>query len=123
MRIRCGCGCTVQTPYVPKVRFDGRELDVPAGSRLRPALLAAGMTPHNGQARWFNCKGIGSCGTCAVEVVGEAPPLTRMERWRLGFPPHAREAGLRLACQLEVIADLEVTKHDGFWGQRVRDDL
>ncbi|MFN3182245.1 MAG: hypothetical protein ACE37F_09620 [Nannocystaceae bacterium] len=44
-----------------------------------------------------------------------------MERWRLGFPPHERTSGLRLACQIEVTGDIEVTKHPGFWGQDVPD--
>ena len=106
---------------MPKVRFQGREIDVRAGTRLRRALLDAGMTPHNGEARWFNCKGFGSCGTCAVEIAGHVSPLTRIERRRLGFPPHRRSSGLRLACQVEVTEDVEVTKHPGFWGQYTPD--
>ncbi len=103
---------------MPKIRYLDRVIDVPAGTRLRRALLDAGMSPHNGEARWLNCKGFGSCGTCAVEISGTLHPLTRMERWRLNFPPHRRASHLRLACQVEVTSDLEVTKHEGFWGQR-----
>jgi len=104
---------------MPKVRFEGREIDVPTGTRLRKALRDAGLSPHNGQARWLNCKGLGSCGTCAVQIQGEVGPLTAMERWRLDFPPHRRGDGLRLACQVEVNSDLVVRKHPGFWGQLV----
>lgn len=106
---------------MPKIHFQGRVLDVSAGTKLRRALLEAGMSPHNDDARWLNCKGLGSCGTCAVEVEGPVHPLTRMERWRLGFPPHRQSSGLRLACQLEVTEDLKVTKHPGFWGHHTPD--
>jgi ferredoxin len=67
----------------------------------------------------MNCTGIGSCGTCAVEIHGEVGPLTAMERWRLAFPPHHPSRGLRLACQVKVTSDLVVIKHSGFWGQHV----
>ena len=109
---------------MPIVRFQGREIDVPSGTRLRKALLDAGLSPHNGEARWFNCKGLGSCGTCAVRVQAVEGPVhdrSRMERWRLDFHPHRRSSGLRLACQLRVEGDLEVTKYPGFWGQLTPD--
>jgi len=104
---------------VPKVRFEGRSIDIPAGQTLRRGLLDAGLSPHNARARWLNCKGFGSCGTCAVEIEGEVGERTAMERWRLDFPPHQADRGLRLACQVRVQADLVVRKHPGFWGQHV----
>ena len=55
-----------------------------------------------------------------MQIEGEVGPLTAIERWRLDFPPHQPGAGLRLACQVEVTSNLVVTKHPGFWGQRVR---
>lgn len=102
---------------MPTVRFAGRALACAPGARLRDVLLDAGLTPHNGGARLANCRGFGTCGTCAVAVRGVVSPETARERWRLDFPPHRRERGLRLACQVRVLGDLEVTKHEGFWGQ------
>jgi len=52
-----------------------------------------------------------------VAVDGPTNDLTRRERWRLGFPPHDADSGLRLACQTRVEGDLTVTKFPGFWGQ------
>lgn len=105
---------------MPKIMFEGRALGVEPGTRLRDALKAAGLTPHNGQTQWFNCKGFGSCGTCAVRIEGAIHERTRMERWRLDFPPHDMDAGLRLACQVKVgEEDLKVTKYQGFWGHDV----
>lgn len=101
------------------VRFAGRELVTTRGRNLRKVLLEAGLTPHNGFAGTLNCRGFGTCGTCAVALTGEVTAPTRRERWRLGFPPHDRESGLRLACQCRVEGDVEVRKFGGFWGQKV----
>ena len=102
------------------VRFAGQEIAVGRGRNLRKVLMEAGLTPHNGHAGWLNCRGFGTCGTCAVAVEGQVSAPTRRERWRLGFPPHERDRGLRLACQCRVEGDVEVRKFDGFWGQKVQ---
>jgi ferredoxin len=52
-----------------------------------------------------------------VRVEGKVSEPTAVERLRIGLPPHDREAGLRLACQCQVLGDLEVTKYTGIWGQ------
>jgi ferredoxin len=105
---------------MPRVMFLEQAIECDAGERLRDVLLRAGLSPHNGQSRWFNCKGFGTCGTCAVKVVeGQVGPKNRREAWRLDFPPHDASAGLRLACQIVVEGDLVIEKYDGFWGQDV----
>lgn len=102
---------------------DEKSFDAAPGERLRDVLLAQGVTPHNGNASWFNCKGFGTCGTCAVEVrEGELGERMAREKWRLDFPPHQsdRASGrLRLACQMRVEGDLEIVKHPGFWGENI----
>lgn len=104
---------------MPQIQFKGQVIHCEAGEVLRDVLLREGISPHNGQARWFNCKGLGSCGTCAVAIEGELGPKSLMERWRLDFPPHDSSSGLRLACQIRVQGDLVVHKHPGFWGHEV----
>lgn len=96
-----------------------RALTVEAGTNLRTILLEHGISPHNGAATWFNCKGLGSCGTCAVEIEGPMPPKSRLEVWRTEMAPHHKGSPLRLACQCVVIGDITVTKHPGFWGDKV----
>ena len=103
---------------MPKITFGGRTFECAPGTTLRDALRREGLTPHGGGSERLNCMGLGSWGTCAVELVGEVGPLTAMERWRLAFPPHDRSRGLRLACQVKVERDLVVLKHPGFWGER-----
>lgn len=54
---------------------------------------------------------------------GLSPPTpSARERARLAFPPHTAAAsaagGLRLACQVRVVGDVEVAKGEGFWGHR-----
>ncbi len=107
---------------MPKIEFKGHSFEVSKGRNLRKALKAAGLSPHNGAAQQINCKGLGTCGTCAVEVLsGEVSPLNKRERWRLNFPPHQITEGLRLACQIEVQGDLSLRKHSGFWGEKKGD--
>jgi len=109
------------------VLFRNATVEAAAGTTLRTALLKAGVTPHNGNSKLINCRGLGTCGTCAVEItrgsVQPPVPSTR-ELVRLKFPPHSKSpanaAQLRLACQCTLIPSteaLEVTKYDGFWGQ------
>jgi ferredoxin len=102
-----------------KINFKGQKINCVEGDNLRKVLRQANLTPHNGRADWFNCKGIGSCGTCAVKIKGEVSPLTTVEKWRLNFPPHNIENGLRLACQCFILSNLKIEKYDGFWGENV----
>lgn len=104
---------------MPRILFDGKTIECDSGQTLRKALMEAGTSPHNGQSTWFNCKGLGSCGTCAVKVTGDINAKTVMEKWRLSFPPHKNSSGLRLACQVTVTKDLVVEKQSGFWGQKL----
>ena len=101
----------------------GREVSARVGAKLRSALLLGGVSPHNDAAEVINCRGLGTCGTCAVEIVPRdavAPDeWTVAERARLNFPPHASPGNerLRLACQVRVRGPCEVRKYARFWGQ------
>ena len=112
-----------------------QNVTIQKGEILRTALMKRGISPHNGNSRLINCRGLGTCGTCAVEVTtpgndksGIEPMERNMkEKIRLNFPPHGSEdqsSNLRLACQIQVQGDILVTKKAGFWGQSdVKDDL
>lgn len=105
-----------------------KSLEVREGEILRTAALRRGISPHNGRSRLINCRGLGTCGTCSVEINGAVEdecsvvPVDRntKERLRLNFPPHSTDnqsPNLRLACQVQVCGDLRVVKRNGFWGQ------
>ncbi len=102
---------------MPTIRFDGREIDCAEGAVLRDVLQDAGLSVHNGRSRTLNCRGHGSCGTCAVEIDGAVSERSKREQTRLSVPPHNGDSGLRLACQSRVEGDLTVRKYPGFWGQ------
>lgn len=89
------------------VFFKGTVLVAEHGETLRSALLRTGkVTPHNGKAQLINCRGLGTCGTCAVALEGEVSPASwnAQERLRLNFPPHRppNNERLRLACQVHI---------------------
>jgi ferredoxin len=107
---------------MPTIEFRGREIDCDEGAILRDALIEAGESPHNGRAQTLNCRGHGTCGTCAVEIEGDVSERTDQESRRLSFPPHDPDDGLRLACQTRVQGDVVVRKYPGFWGQHVGQD-
>lgn len=115
---------------MPTVRFRGTDIDCEEGAILRNVLLEAELSPHNGSADRLNCRGHGTCGTCAVGIraadgADDEPPVSgpgAVERGRLAVPPHDPESGLRLACRTRVYGDIAVKKHPGFWGHRVDDD-
>lgn len=100
-----------------KVNAQGKVLQCNEGANLRQVLLSQGINPHNGQARVINCRGLGTCGTCAVQVEGAVSEANWRDRTRRSLPPHTPRRDRRLACQTRVLGDVQVTKFDGFWGQ------
>ena len=109
---------------MPKIEFANRIVECQTGENLRSVLMRNGLPLYNGIARAIHCRGLGTCGTCSVEVDGAVSEKTRIEKWRLSFPPHTQSNsesfGLRLACQCKVIGNLKLTKHVGMWGNRTK---
>ena len=104
---------------MPLVEFAGRQVECPLGANLRVVLLRARLPLYTGAARTLHCRGIAMCGTCAVRIEGQVSEPTPAETRRLSLFPHRPESGLRLACQVSVLGDLVVSKHQGLFGQRV----
>jgi ferredoxin len=116
---------------MPKVIAQGQTIECSSKTNLRSCLLRNGVDLYNGGAKVINCRGIGSCGTCAVHIEGEsfageaAPanvsgdinPPNWKDKTRRSLPPHSPNRELRLACQVQILGDIKVTKYDGFWGQ------
>ncbi|MDZ8224552.1 MULTISPECIES: 2Fe-2S iron-sulfur cluster-binding protein [unclassified Nostoc] len=105
---------------MPKVLAQGKTIECVSKSNLRTILLQNGIELYNDGAKLINCRGIGSCGTCAVKVEGEVSAANWRDRARRSLPPHSPTTDLRLACQTLVLGDVKVTKFDGFWGQNSR---
>jgi ferredoxin len=103
---------------MPTIEIEGERIECAQGANLRRVLMKARARLYHGAARVIHCRGLGTCGTCAVEVEGAVSEPTAIERWRLSFPPHRAGSGLRLACQCRVEGDLRIRKHAGLWGHR-----
>ncbi|MBT9315140.1 2Fe-2S iron-sulfur cluster-binding protein [Leptothoe spongobia] len=102
---------------MPKVIAQGKTFECEVGANLRRVLLGNDIALYNGKARLINCRGLGSCGTCAVMIDGEVSSPNWRDRGRRSLPPHVPERPLRLACQTRVLGEITVTKYDQFWGQ------
>lgn len=106
---------------MPTVTAQGKTFECEQGANLRRVLLEQGVELYNQSASVINCRGIGTCGTCAVTIEGEVSDMSWREKTRLSVPPHSPEKNLeknrRLACQIKVMGDVKVSKYDGFWGQ------
>lgn len=100
-----------------KVQAQGKTFECQQGANLRRVLLANGIDLYNGGSKVINCRGIGTCGTCAVMVEGNVSAPNWRDRGRRSLPPHSPQRNLRLACQTQVLGDIKVTKFAGFWGQ------
>ena len=102
---------------MPTVTVQGKTFTCSQNANLRKVLLKHEITLHNGKSKIINCRGIGSCGTCAVEIIGEVASPNWKDKARRSLPPHNLAQNRRLACQTKVIGDIKVIKYDGFWGQ------
>jgi ferredoxin len=74
-------------------------------------LLENKVDLYNGAAKVVNCQGLGTCGTCAVEIEGSVSKPSAMEQLRA---PLLKDR--RLACQTSVLGDIRVKKYQGLWG-------
>jgi ferredoxin len=98
---------------MPTIRFlvEHQQVEAKSGTRLRDAALGAGIYVNRELLRGVNCGGRGLCGTCGVWVSeptsGAAGAPTIRER------VHGLGRGRRLACQTEVLGDVEVTTMPG----------
>ena len=74
------------------------------GGNLRKAALHKGVNLYKGMNEHLNCRGMGSCGTCLVEVDNTdlVNPHTLIEKL------HKVEPGKKLACRTKVYGDLKV---------------
>jgi len=112
------------TPPLEQSEQDTISFHVFDGETLRTAALRRNVaSPHNGRANLINCRGIGTCGTCALEVLEgtvDPPKRNRIEQLRFNFPPHNfhNNTKLRLACQIQIKGNVTVCKRTGFWGQK-----
>lgn len=102
---------------MPQVTAFGKTISCEADANLRQVLLEQNLPLYNGKAKYINCLGIGTCGTCAVEIVGEVSDPNWKDTARRSLPPHNPNRNLRLACQTKVLGDIRVVKYNGFWGQ------
>jgi ferredoxin len=102
---------------MPNVLAQGKVLACQRGDNLRQVLLKNGVDLYNGNANVINCRGIGTCGTCAVQIEGEVSETNWRDRTRRSLPPHTLNRTLRLACQTQVLGEVRISKFDGFWGQ------
>ena len=109
---------------MPTVTVMGKSFTCEYGANLRKVLLDNKIPLYNGKSKYINCMGIGTCGTCAVEIIGEVSPPNWKDQARRSLPPHSITKNRRLACQTTVLGDIEVIKYDGFWGQgeRLKDE-
>jgi ferredoxin len=103
---------------MPTITIAGKIISCSEGANLRQVLLEHGIELYNGNSKYINCRGIGSCGTCAVEIIGAVSEPNWKDKTRRSLPPHQPNRNLRLACQTRVLGDIKVTKYDGFWGHR-----
>ena len=102
---------------MPTIEAQGKKITCSMGANLRKVLLANGVDLYNGKAKIINCRSLGTCGTCAVQIEGKVGSANWKDKGRRSLPPHSPERDLRLACQTKVLGDLKVSKFDRFWGQ------
>jgi ferredoxin len=114
---------------MPIVKFvkEKKEVEVPAGSYLRPEASKAGINTNCGVNgigqdinKFVNCLGLGMCGTCRVLItkgMENTNPMTIREKLKFNTPGPdpmvsmsfiGHEKTMRLACMTRIDGDIEV---------------
>ncbi|MGD1866574.1 MAG: 2Fe-2S iron-sulfur cluster-binding protein [Phormidesmis sp.] len=107
---------------MPTITAQGKTVSCAVGANLREVLLANDIDLYSPRAKYINCMGIGTCGTCAVAIDEADKGAVSKTNWkdiaRRNLPPHDPKKALRLACQTKVLGDISITKFEGFWGHQ-----
>jgi ferredoxin len=100
---------------MPTIKFvnEKKEVQVPEGANLRQEAIRAGVQLYQGPEKLFNCHGWGLCAGCRINVskgMDNLSPMGLVERLSLAKTMSyvGNEATMRLACQSEVLGDVEV---------------
>lgn len=109
---------------MPYIKIDDKSIECSKGQNLRKVLLSHSFNLYNNRAKYLNCRGIGTCGCCAVEIKGNVYPSSPgiLESKRIDLLSPINITNLRLACYCKVIEDIEIVKHAGFWGELNKND-
>lgn len=100
---------------MPTIKFvnEKKEVQVPAGANLRQEAIRAGVQLYQGPEKVLNCHGWGLCAGCRVNVskgIENLSPMGVLEKLSLAKTMSyiGNEKAMRLACQAEVLGDVEV---------------
>jgi ferredoxin len=98
---------------MPKVVFvnEHRIVEVASGKNLKTLARELGINPHRESFRGLNCGYLGLCGACQVWVKESAPGATNRRNLRETIA--GTRGDRRLACQVSVLGDIEVTTFAG----------
>jgi ferredoxin len=102
---------------MPVLTIDGNHVEVPAGKRMVNALLDEGKIDQ-----LHACGGHAACTTCRVQFVsGEPMKMTQAEKDVLAARGLLDKPGIRLSCQIDCDADMEVKIISRFAGSGRKD--
>ena len=95
---------------MPKVKIENTEtgetetIKVGYGANLRQAAHYRDVEVYKGINRYLNCRGMGACGKCLVEIdnMENVDPHTFIEKL------HKVEANQKLGCRVKVYGDITV---------------
>src|SRR4051812_11312712 len=90
---------------MPNLKIDGNDVTVPTGKRLINAIIEEGKIDQ-----LHACGGHAKCTTCRVMITaGEPTQITAAEKELLAMRGLTANKGLRLSCQIQCDADMDIT--------------
>ncbi len=74
------------------------------GGNLRQAAEARGINLYKGMNEYLNCHGMGSCGTCLIEIA----PLENVDGHSIIEKLHKIGDNQKLGCRTKVYGDITI---------------
>jgi ferredoxin len=112
---------------MPTIKFtrEKKTVECQRGVNLREVAIKNGIQLYPGIKKYLNCRGHSTCGDCRVHVVKgmeNLAPKTFLEKFRIAVSwfKFGHEHEVRLACQANVVGDVEVLTQPEFnwFGER-----